>query len=418
MQADPCRMHALADSSQDFIILFRSLTIVIALLGAACALSPAFAQSGEAQSEFATFLAQTRPLAQAAGVSATTYDAATAGLTPDPGLLGRATKQGEFSMPVSAYLAQSVTAGRVSAGRAQATALSDTLGAIEQRFGVAWEIIVALWGVETSYGSVRGEHDVLRSLATLAIRNHRGTLFRDEFIAALVMIERGHVPRDQLVGSWAGAMGQPQFMPSSYLKYAVALRGSGIADIWRSREDSLGSIANFMKQSGWQTGLPALVEVIVPAGFDWEPLDLDFPKWRALGFVAATGEALPASGNASLFLPQGAKGPAFLITDNFEVIRQYNTSDAYALSVALLAERIAGGAGLKARWPSDFVNLSLGQRTNLQRRLLEKGFYSGTVDGRIGRATRVAVHAFQIASGIMPADGHATPALLAALGAH
>ena len=168
----------------------------------------------------------------------------------------------------------------------------------------------------------------------------------------------------------------------------------------------------FLKGSGWNPALPAVMEVTVPGNFDWKPVDLDLSQWRRLGFSRADGEALPSAGAASLYLPEGANGPAFLITENWEVIRQYNLSDSYALSVALLAERIAGSAGLKRGWPKNFVNLGLSQRAQAQKALLAKGFYKGATDGKVGRATRVAVHDFQIAAGIVPADGFLTPDLL------
>ena len=201
---------------------------------------------------------------------------------------------------------------------------------------------MAILGVESNFGTAAGGSDALRVLATLAWKGHRAETFIEEFVAALVMLERGYATRAQLRGSWAGAMGQPQFMPSAYLKYAESDEGGGAPDIWRSRGDAVASIANFLAKSGWVAGLPAVVEVRLPAGFDYATFDLDFARWRQLGVTRADGGALPGGGAASLYLPAGANGPAFLITDNFEVIRQYNTSDAYAMSVALLADRIAG----------------------------------------------------------------------------
>ncbi len=381
------------------------------------ALAPARAQpadEGGALGEFRAFLASTWPLAREAGVSRRTFESATAGLAPDPAILARPVRQGEFSMKISDYVARSVTGARVEAARRARAAHGAALAAVERRTGVPAEIILALWAVETNFGAHQGSTDVLRALATHAVRQHRPDLFRDEFVAALVMIEKGYVRRDQLRGSWAGAMGQPQFMPSSYLKHAVAFSGDEAADIWNSAPDTIASIGNFMQQSGWRAGSPAIVETTIPDDFDWKPIDLDFARWRALGFRRADGGALPATGAASLYLPEGARGPAFLITDNWEVIRQYNTSDAYALSVALIAARIAGG-GLARPFPGDAASLSLSDRIAAQRGLAARGFYDGTSDGKIGRKTRVAVHAFQIASGMAPADGFLTPDLVRAL---
>lgn len=373
----------------------------------------AVAQSGDA--EFDAFVASTWPPAKEAGVSRETFARATAGLTPDPAIHARPAKQGEFSLPVHDYLAQVVTASRVTTGRSKAAGLVAQLAQIEQRFGVPSEICVAIWGVESAFGGGAGNTYVLRSFATLAARQHRAETFRDEFVAALVMLEKGYARRENLVGSWAGGMGQPQFLPSSYLKYAVAYAGDGPADIWRSAPDALASIANFLRESGWNPAVPALMEVVVPENFDWKPLDLDLAQWRRLGFRRADGKPLPASGAASLFLPEGAEGPAFLVTENWEAIRQYNMSDSYALSVALLADRIAGSSGLKRPWPKNFVNLGLSQRAEAQKALLAKGYYQGATDGKVGRATRVAVHDFQIAAGILPADGFLTPAVLTRL---
>jgi len=228
------------------------------------------------------------------------------------------------------------------------------------------------------------------------------------------MLEKGYATRAQLRGSWAGAMGQPQFMPSAYLKFAESDDGAGAPDIWRSHADSIASIANFLARSGWIPGLPAVVEARLPEGFDYAAFDLDFPRWRALGVRRADGGTLPSVGAASLYLPTGASGPAFLISDNFEVIRQYNTSDAYAMSVAALAERIAGRDMPIAPWPR-VAPLSTGDVKAIQQLLTQKGYYRGTLDGKLGRTNRNAVHAFQIAEGVHPADGFATKEILARL---
>jgi lytic murein transglycosylase len=279
---------------------------------------------------------------------------------------------------------------------------------------VPGEIIVAILGVESNFGTATGGADALRVLATLAWKGHRAETFIDEFVDALLMLEKGYATRAQLRGSWAGAMGQPQFMPSAYLKYAEADNGAGAPDIWRSHADSVASIANFLAKSGWIAGVPAVVEVKLPQAFDYAAFDLDFGRWRSLGLSRADGEALPSGGAASLYLPAGANGPAFLISDNFEAIRQYNTSDAYAMSVALLAERIAGRDIPLAPWPR-VAPLSTADVKAMQQLLTQRGFYQGTIDGKLGRTSRNALHAFQIAEGIQPADGFATKAILARL---
>ncbi|MBM3563027.1 MAG: lytic murein transglycosylase [Alphaproteobacteria bacterium] len=360
---------------------------------------------------FEAFLQGLWPSAQAAGVSRETFDAAIAGLSPDPSVMGKPRAQAEFIVSIPAYLAGAVTNGRVSRGRAVAAELAAPLARAQARHGVPSEIVVAILGVESNFGTAAGAADALRVLATLAWQGHRAETFVDEFVAALTMLEKGYATRAQLRGSWAGAMGQPQFMPSAYLKYAESDQGGRAADIWRSRADSVASIANFLAKSGWVAGLPAVIEVRLPDGFDYAAFDLDFGRWRQLGVTRADGGALPTSGAASLYLPAGANGPAFLISDNFEVIRQYNTSDAYAMSVALLADRIAGRDIPLAPWPK-VAPLSTADVKAMQQLLSARGLYQGTFDGKLGRASRNAVHAFQLSAGIQPADGFATKEVL------
>lgn len=363
---------------------------------------------------FEAFLQGLWPQAQAAGVSRETFDAAFAGLAPDPSVSAKPRAQAEFIVSIPAYLAGAVTNGRVARGRAVAAELAGPLGRAQARHGVPSEIIVAILGVESNFGTAAGGADALRVLATLAWQGHRAETFVDEIVAALVMLEKGYATRAQLRGSWAGAMGQPQFMPSAYLKFAESDEGGGAPDIWRSRADSVASIANFLAKSGWVAGLPAVIEVRLPESFDYAAFDLDLARWRQIGVKRADGGALPASGAASLYLPAGANGPAFLITDNFEVIRQYNTSDAYAMSVALLADRIAGRDIPLAPWPK-VAPLPTADVKAMQQLLSERGFYQGTFDGKLGRASRNAVHAFQLSAGIQPADGFATKEVLARL---
>jgi len=364
--------------------------------------------------DFAGFLQGLWPQAQAAGVSRETFEAAVSGLSPEPGVLAKPKTQAEFTISIPAYLAGTVTNSRVARGQSVAAELAGPLGRATSRHGVPGEIIVAILGVESNFGTGTGGADVLKVLATLAWKGHRAETFIAEFVDALVMLEKGYATRAQLRGSWAGAMGQPQFMPSAYLKFAESDDGAGAPDIWRSHADAVASIANFLAKSGWVPGLPAVVEVRLPESFDYVSFDLDFPRWRALGVARADGGALPGSGAASLYLPAGASGPAFLITDNFEVIRQYNTSDAYAMSVAVLAERIAGRDMPIAPWPK-VAPLSTADVKSMQQLLTQKGYYRGTLDGKLGRTSRNAVHAFQLAEGIQPADGFATKDVLARL---
>jgi membrane-bound lytic murein transglycosylase B len=359
-------------------------------------------------SDFADFLERLWPNARQAGVSREVFDAAIRGLTPQPAVSTKPKVQAEFTVSIPSYVASSVTPARVARGRALASELAEPLARIEARSGVPSEILVAIWGVESNFGASTGGADTLRVLATLAYQGHLQGKLADEFIAALVMLEKGYVTRGRLRGSWAGALGQPQFMPSAYLEYAVSYSGAGVPDIWTSRVDSLASIANFLKSSGWNPHLPWGMEVVLPEGFDYASFDLDLAQWRALGVRRADGEPLPASGPASLYLPAGASGPKFLITDNFEAIRRYNTSDAYALAVALLAERIAGRSVPLEAWPKKIAALSTADCKEMQTLLQERGFYRGAIDGKLGRSSRNAVHAFQRTEGMRPADGFAT----------
>ena len=307
-----------------------------------------------------------------------------------------------------------MTAGRVTRGREAAQRWRGELANIEKRFGVPSELVLAIWGMETDFGRVHGEKDVVRSIATLAFARRDNAIFAEEFVAALVMLEQGLVTRARFKGSWAGAMGHPQFMPSAYLRYAVTYAGSGSADIWGSVPDALASIANFLGKQGWTRALPWGCEATVTADFDWASL-----KGPVRGFTGkgvAPLSPLPPSAEATLFLPAGAGGPAFLLTANYWLIKQYNNSDSYALSVALLGERIAGRRGISARWPADFRLLGRADRIRLQELLTERGFYEGKIDGRFGPASRDSIHRFQRAMGLRPADGFPSAAVLERLG--
>lgn len=364
-----------------------------------------------ARGDFSGFVETLWPRARAAGVSRETFEAVAQNLEADASLMGLRAKQAEFSKPLSAYLAEAASAGRASRAQAQARSHGSALSQIESRSGVDKEVVLAIWGMETDFGRDMGNRDVLRSLATLAYAHPDNPVYGDEFIAGLVMLEKGLAERAQMKGSWAGAMGNPQFMPSAYLKHAVSLSG-GAPDIWTSVPDSLASIANFMKNSGWIAGSPPLVETRIPDGFDWSTLKQSFGAWSRMGFRDIDGDALPSSGEAMLFLPAGARGPALLLGPNFFVLKAYNFSDSYAAAVAVLANRIGGGAGVRASWPKD-DGLDASGRSRIQTILKQKGFYDGKIDGRFGPITRLAVHAYQKSAGIAPADGFPSKALLA-----
>jgi membrane-bound lytic murein transglycosylase B len=361
---------------------------------------------------FKNFLQSIWPRAQAEGIRRETFDAAIKDLTPDSAALFASVKQAEFDKPLSSYLSEAVSNGRVNHGRAALKQWRTQLARISERFGVPAEIIVAAWGVETDFGAAKGGKDVISSLATLAYQRQDRALFLDELIAALVILDKGAVPRAKLKGSWAGAMGDPQFIPSAYLKYAVSLDGSAFADIWDRPQDSLASIANFLRQSGWRPEVPWGMEVVLPANFDFGALHRSFAAFGALGVVSTDKSPLRATGEATLFLPSGAAGPAFLLSENYWILKAYNNSDSYALSLSLLADRINGASGLRGHWPAGEAQLSRAAKSAMQRELEKRGFYRGAIDGRFGQASRDAIHDFQISAKISPADGYGSSGIL------
>jgi membrane-bound lytic murein transglycosylase B len=364
------------------------------------------------RAQFADFLQSLWPLAATAGVRRETFDHAIGDLELDPTAPRPSTEQAEFDKPLNAYLTSAVTARRIAQGKDLRRRWGDVLAAIEKRYGVPHQILVSAYGVETDYGTAAGGKDIIRSLATLAYMRSDRSMFRDELVAALVILDSGAAPREKLRGSWAGAMGGPQFLPSAYLKYAVAYDGSGFADIWDKPQDIFASIANFLRASGWKPNLPWGLEVRLPEGFGFPFLHGDFAAFSGRGVRAADGAPLPHHGEATLFLPSGGRGPAFLLADNYWVLKAYNNSDSYALSLGHLADRIEGGPGVRARWPEREPMLSRSEKAEMQGLLAQRGLYKGTIDGRFGQASRDAIHAFQKSVGLDPADGYGSPEIL------
>lgn len=360
---------------------------------------------------FAAFLAGLRPEAARQGITQATFDAAFAGLTSDPNVLGAMRHAPEYGKPFGPYLASLASPSRIAVGLRKSAQLAATLQAVEQKFGVDAHILVSIWGVESSFGDGEQHWDVFRSLATLAAARFQHPLFRDELLSALQILQRGHIPRREFVGSWAGAMGQPQFLPSSYLKYAVDFDGDGKADIWRSVPDVLASIANYLQKSGWQQRLPWGFEVVLPQGYDYRTSRGTFADWATRNVSRADGGALPATGSAILFFPSGAAGPAFLVTDNFVVLKRFNNSDAYALAVAELADRLRGLPPFRGAWPTDDFQPSRDQRIALQRRLAALGYKIADFDGHFDFDLRDAVRDLQQRYGLIP-DGYPSRAFL------
>jgi membrane-bound lytic murein transglycosylase B len=388
----------------------RNSLVSICLAVLAAAPSASGSRAGET-TNFAAFLHSLWPQASAQGIRRETFDKALAGLEPDPTAPRPSTRQAEFDKPLKSYLADAVTARRIAEGKALLRQWGTVLGAIETRYGVAREIVIAAYGIETDYGKAGGNKDLVRALATLAYIRADRPIFRDELIAALVMLDRG-IPREKLQGSWAGAMGGPQFLPSAYLRYAAAYDGSGFADIWAEPRDIFASIANFLRTSGWKAGLPWGREIILPASFDFAFLRSDFRAFVERGVKSADGASLPAHGEATLFLPSGAGGPAFLLSENYWVLKAYNSSDSYALSLGHLADRIGGAPAVQTRWPEREAILSRSEKAEIQDLLARGGFYKGTIDGRFGQASRDAIHAFQKSVAANPADGYGSAEVL------
>jgi membrane-bound lytic murein transglycosylase B len=369
---------------------------------------------------FAKYLADIWPLAEAKGVSRKTFDAATAGLHFDPKIAAHTEVQAEFALPIWTYLAGAVIAPRIAVGAAQYRAMRDVLDKAYKTYGVDAGAILGVWAVETEFGAFSGGENVLDALATLGFIHYQGDLGRDELIAALQIIEAGDVQPGAMRGSWAGAMGQPQFMPTSYLAYAVDFDGHGKRDIWTDKADAIGSIAHFLAAKGWTKDLPWAVEVTVPADYKYDADDFSgeasFAAFAKKGAKPAAGGALPKEGAARLYFPAGVRGPALLVTHNFDVIKTYNNSNAYVMAVGLLGDAIVGRPRLKAPWPAGERALTKPELKTVQTALKTQGFSIGEIDGRAGPKLEQAIRAYQFMEGLTP-DGYASASLLAKLAA-
>ena len=391
------------------------LRLALIALVAACAMRADAQQRPGAPASFETLRQSLWPDASHQGISRKIFESALAGLTPDQRVIATTMRQPEYNSPVGAYVARMASPARIQNAGRKAAEWKTTLDAIEARYGVDRWIIVALWGIETSFGTNTGGFDVIRSLATLAVLGYREAYFRDELLAALKILQDGHIARNRMVGSWAGAMGQPQFMPTNFIQLAVDFTGDGRKDIWGSVPDVLASIANFLKHWGWKQGADWGCEVVLPADFDYARSRASYPEWAALGMKRADGKTLPPEGNANLFFPSGAAGPAFLAGDNFDVIKRYNNSDVFALAVGHLADRAHSGAPFRGTWPAQDPQLSRDQRIALQTKLRALGHPVSNTEGRIDFDLRDVIRLEQAKHGMTP-DGHPTLALLQKLG--
>jgi len=377
---------------------------------------------GSAEASAASFsecLAGLRGPAQASGVDAATFDKATRGLTPNPDVLAMAQVQPEFKTPIWDYLAGLVDEERVRDGQAMMSRYGQALAVAESRYGVDRATITAVWGVESDYGRSFGTRPVIQSLATLTCAGGRRVgYFRGELISALKIIQHGDIDPAQFNGSWAGAFGHTQFMPSTFLRVAVDLDGDGRRDLINSIPDALGSTAAYLRKGGWTPGQEWGFEVRLPehyAGPAGRTRKEPMAVWAARGLTRIDGQRLPASGTAGLLLPAGPAGPAFLVTRNFDAIYSYNAAESYALAIALLSDRLRGRHGLVAAWPTNDPGLSRAERREMQALLMRRGYdLDGKADGVIGTKTKQAITDFQSRAGLRP-DGRASVSVLAAL---
>jgi len=369
--------------------------------------------------KFNQFVKDFRVTALAAGITPATYDAAMAGLHHNPKIEDLTQTQPEFVKPVWSYLDSAVSPKRVSDGQSHMADQATVLTTLETKYGVPREILVSIWGNESDYGRGLGTFNIFEALATLAYDGTRSDFGKSELLAALKMVQQENLDPKDMPASWAGAFGQLQMLPSTFLKSAVDGDGDGKRDLWHSAPDALASAASEVFNDGWQRGHSCGYEVRLPASFAYEQADGDTAKsiadWTKLGVHVADGSALPSNAeNAVIYIPAGLRGPAYLAFGNFKVILKYNNAVSYALAVCTLADEIAGRPGITAPWPRDEQPLSHDERIAFQTGLTKLGFNPGKIDGTIGHDGRAALRAYQKAHGL-PADGFPTEGMLAAI---
>lgn len=360
---------------------------------------------------FSQWLSEFRGFAAAQGISEATLASAFDGLRYRERVIELDRYQPEFVRPIWEYLDTAVSSTRINTGSEKLAEHQQTAQQMQQRFGVPAEIIVAIWGIESNYGSNFGDFSTLESLATLAYDGRRREFARNELLAALRIIDKGDISVEQMKGSWAGAMGHTQFIPTSFEAYAVDGDNNGHRDIWNSIPDVMASTANYLARAGWQAGQPWGMEVVLPSSFDYAQTERrSTAEWSAQGVRAVSGE-LARFDSAAIVVPAGAEGPAFLVGANFRAILRYNNATSYALAVATLADAIAGREGITQSWPREQAPLTRDDVATLQQRLNSAGYSVGTADGIMGPNTREGLRAFQRDQGLTP-DGFATQSLL------
>ncbi|HYF53646.1 MAG TPA: lytic murein transglycosylase, partial [Salinarimonas sp.] len=381
----------------------RTALAQAAMLAAALAAFPAGAQSGDFRSCLSSLKAQ----AAGQGISGATFDAATRGLEPDPRVLELMDNQPEFKTPIWDYIAALVDEERVVDGRAAMRGHASALAGAESRYGVDRHMIAGVWGVESNFGKDIGGRPLVQSLATIAcMGSRRRDYFRGELFATLRILERGEIAPENLRGSWAGAFGHTQFMPSTYQRLAVDMDGDGRRDVVASVPDAVGSTANFLAKAGWNNAIPWGYEVRVPAGFNTGLAGRKNKRavsdWAAIGVTRYDGRPLTGGYPAGILLPAGPRGPAFLVTRNFDALYSYNAAESYGLAIALLGDRLRGGPGVQAPWPTDDLPLTRADRRELQRLLTARGYDVGEPDGRVGQKTRDAIKDVERQIGMAP----------------
>ena len=364
-----------------------------------------------AQNNFQQCIANLRNSAMSAGVNATTYDRYTQNLRPDYSVIDKLNYQPEFSTPIWDYLSGLVDDERVQLGQQKLAQHREVLNRVASAYGVPAETVVAVWGVESNFGGISGSYPLLQALGTLSCEGRRQSYFRGEFFATMRILQRGDLSEQQMKGSWAGAFGHTQFMPSTYEELAVDFDGDGRRDLVSSTSDALASTANFLKKRGWQTGQPWGFEVRIPEGMsisgEGRRNKKSLTHWVGRGVVRTDGGSL-IQGNlsnssvAGLMAPAGASGPVFLVFKNFDAIYSYNAAESYALAIAHLSDRLQGQAGFATAWPTQDAGTSRAERREIQQFLLNRGYDIGAVDGLIGDKSRQAIRQEQIRLGLSP----------------
>ncbi|WP_339691938.1 lytic murein transglycosylase [Celeribacter baekdonensis] len=372
--------------------------------------------SSTSQAGLDAWIAGFKTRAMREGISQTTFDRAFRGVRYNEGVIAKDRKQSEFTKQIWDYLDSAASPTRVSNGQAAMRKHAAVLDGVERVYGVDKHVVAAIWGVESAYGATRGDINVIEAMATLAYDGRRGRFFESQLMAALKILQSGDTSPHNMKGSWAGAMGHTQFIPTSFLAFAVDGNGDGKRDIWSNDPtDALASTAAYLAKHGWKKGQPWGVEVRLPAGFDYSSARRDTMRapseWASLGVMGIDGRPVPNYGKGSILLPAGASGAAFMIFDNFAVIERYNKADAYVIGVGHLSDRLRGGPAIQASWPRGYAPLSFKEKMQMQRILKRKGFLDDKVDGIIGPNTINAIRAFQNSVGVTP-DGYPSQTLL------